>query len=88
MHNDKIDNWYRKQGQEPPERISHDLTPDDISERVKPLNPTNWRQEGNKLIADTDMGKLVQFIPTNLLFNGVDKNGLPILTKIKAPSTV
>ena len=78
MQNDRVDNWYRKHGQEPPERVSHDLVPDDIKNRVKELKPTNWRQNGNRLIADTEMGQLVQFLPTDKLLTGTDENGLPI----------
>lgn len=71
------DSFYIKHGQQPPEHINHELTPDDISEKVKRLTPTNWRAEGNRLIADTPMGPLVQLIPPDHLFTGTDKQGLP-----------
>lgn len=78
---EKTANWFRRQGKTPPEHISHDLTPDDISQRVKNLNPRNWHLKGNQLIADTDMGKLSQNIPPNYIMIG-EENGLPKFKKI------
>lgn len=76
------DAWYQKHGHEPPEHIPHDLTPEDIKHRVKSVRPVNWRAEGNRLIADTDVGELVQFIPTSHIFTGTDEKGLPTFRKI------
>ncbi len=76
------DKFYEKRGVAPPSHVSHELTPDDISKRVKSVNPTNWRAEGNRLIADTDFGPLVQNIPTSHIFVGVDNAGLPKFRKI------
>jgi len=76
------DSWYIRQGFTPPERISHDLKVEDISKVVKSVNPTNWRAEGDRLIADTDVGPLVQKIPTTHIFIGTDENNLPKFKKI------
>lgn len=78
----KEDQWYIRQGVTPPERISHDLSVDDIDKHVKSLNPRNWRAEGNLLIADTDVGPLRQYIPTDHIFTGVDEKGLPTFKKL------
>ena len=78
MQNDK---WYLDRKLTPPTRNPHG-TEEDIAAKVKPLTPTNWRLEGNKLIADTEMGPLVNFIPTDLILTGVDEKGLPILKRI------
>lgn len=80
--NPNDDAWFHKHGVAPPEHIPHDLSPEDISEKVKSVNPINWRAEGNLLIADTDMGPLKQFIPTSHIFTGVDKKGLPTFRKL------
>lgn len=74
--------WFERNGLKPPEHVSHDLTPDDISKKVERPTLTNWRQEGNCLIADTDFGPLVNHIPTNKLLVGTDKEGLPIFRDI------
>jgi hypothetical protein len=57
-------------------------TEEDIRANLKPLTPSKWRLEGNKLIAETDMGELVNYIPTDYIMKGVDEQGLPILKKI------
>ena len=79
---DRIKRFYEKNGVELPTSQSHELTPDDIKDRVKPINPKNWRLEGNVLIADTDMGPLKQTIPTDYILEGVDSRGLPIFKRI------
>lgn len=53
------------------------------SEQLQKLKPRNWRLEGNRLIADTDFGPLINYIPSNLILTGIDAQGLPILTEIK-----
>ena len=74
--------WYDRHGLKRPEHISHELTPDDIAKRVQSVNPRNWRQEGNKLIADTDVGELVNPIPTSHILTGTDEKGLPVFKKV------
>ena len=53
-----------------------------ISDNLRSSNPRNWRQQGNQLIADTDLGTLVQTIPADRLLDGIDKNGLPKFKKV------
>jgi len=71
---------YRKWGLEPPETIPHG-TEGEIKEKLTRLKPNSWRLEGNKLIGETEMGPLVNFIPTDYILTGT-KNGLPIFKKI------
>lgn len=82
MHDSKTLEWFEKNNLTPPSTTQHDLTPDDIKDRVKPLHPHSWRLEGNRLIAKTDMGELVNFIDTGYILTGEDKNGMPILKRI------
>ena len=55
---------------------------DDVRANLKPLKPTNWRQEGNRLIADTEFGTLSQTIPTNHILTGTDDKGLPVFKNL------
>lgn len=57
-------------------------TEDDIEQNLKRLMPHSWVLEGNQLIGQTDMGKLVQTIPTDVILTGTDSNGLPEFKKI------
>lgn len=57
-------------------------TEDDVRAKMTQLKPNSWRLEGNKLIGMTDMGPLVQTIPTDYICKGTDKRGLPILEKV------
>lgn len=71
---------YEKWGVSPPTSSPHG-TDDDIRNNLVKLKPKKWRQEGNKLIGETEMGDLVQFIDTGLVLMGTDKKGNPILNK-------
>jgi len=71
--------------------VEHDATPptttphgtdNEIRKNLTPLKATNWRMEGNQLIADTDYGRLVQRISTDVICKGTDKYGLPILEPV------
>lgn len=73
--------FLRKLGAAPPIFNVHG-TDDDIRSKLKPLKATSWRSEGNKLIGTTEMGEIVQFIPTDYICKGIDEEGLPILEKI------
>lgn len=57
-------------------------TEQDIQKNMTRLMPTSWRQEGNQLIGETSMGRLVQTIPTNKILVGTDDKGLPIFRDI------
>lgn len=73
--------FIRKLGAAPPIATPH-VTEEEILKNMKQLKPNSWRLEGNKLIGDTEMGRLVQFIPTDYICKGTDDKGLPILEKI------
>lgn len=57
-------------------------TEEDISAHMTKLKPTMWKLEGNKLIGETEMGQLVNFIPSNYILLGTGEDGLPILKEI------
>jgi hypothetical protein len=73
---------FQKWGKTPPSREAHGLE-DDIRKNLRKLLPNSWKLEGNKLTGMTEVGPLVQFIPTDYICRGTDKDGLPILDKIK-----
>ena len=79
---DKTAKEFSKWGKEPPRSYSHG-TIEDIRGNLKRLQPNSWRLEGNKLIGQTEMGELVQFIPTNYILEGTDDQGLPKLVKLE-----
>ena len=81
MLNDNEKEMYERWGKNPPTHDPHG-TAEDIKENLKPIRPTKWRQEGNKLIGDTEMGRVVQFVPTDMMLQGTDEKGLPILKKV------
>lgn len=57
-------------------------TEEDIRSNLKPVKAHSWRMEGaGVLVADTEMGKLVQNIGTDYICVG-EKNDLPILRKL------
>lgn len=58
-------------------------TEQDIQANLSSVKPRNWRQEGNRLIADTDWGELVQLIPVDYLLDGIDERGLPKFKRIE-----
>lgn len=64
-----------------PSRDPHG-TEEDIRSNLKPLEVKSWRLEGNRLIAETDHGTLVNILPTNVIMTGVDDKNLPILKTI------
>jgi hypothetical protein len=82
MQDDKTRAWFERHGLTPPEHIAHGVTPDDIRDKLQPLKARSWRLEGNRLIAETDMGDVVNYIPTNYIMTGVDKDNLPVFRKI------
>ncbi len=73
--------FWRKYELPEPEAIPHG-TPDDISNEMKKLMPSSWHLQGNKLIGKTEMGTLVQTIPTDYILTGTDSSGLPVFTKV------
>jgi len=72
---------YRKLGIEAPDSTLHG-TEEEIKEQMSKYTPINWKLSGNKLIAYTEIGKVMQKIPTDYICYGIDEKGLPILKKI------
>lgn len=64
-----------------PTREAHG-TETDVRGNLKSLNPTNWRLQGNRLIADTDVGEFSQIIPPTQILTGTDEKGLPTFKKL------
>jgi len=81
---DKDRKFYERLGVAEPTSDTHgeDSFEHPLSENLKPVNPKNWRQSGNRLICDTEYGQLVQLIPTDKIMVGVDEKGHPILKDI------
>lgn len=73
--------WYVKHNVTPPTVIQHGIE-DDILSKLQPLKAKSWRLEGNRLIAETDLGPVINFLPTDVIMTGIDSNNLPILAKI------
>ena len=68
-------------GIDPPTRDPHG-TLDEISDKMLKLMPHSWKLEGNLLKGQTEMGELVQRIPTDYILIGTDSKGLPKFQKI------
>lgn len=66
----------------PPTSEAHGVTPEDIRSKLQPVHPRNWRQQGNMLHADTDVGELVNALPYGYILTGTDDKGLPTFRKI------
>jgi hypothetical protein len=75
------DKWYEKKGVTPPSHQPH-LTLDDLTARLTPLKLHSWRQDGNKLIGQSEMGEVVNFLPTDVMLTGTDDKGLPVFKKV------
>ncbi len=75
------EDFYRKLDIAPPSIAEHG-TEEDIREKLVPMMPKQWRQEGNQLIGETEAGTHSQTIPTNKLLIGTDDKGLPIFRDI------
>lgn len=74
--------WYDRVNKARPTHIPHGLNADNIHEHMRKLMPRSWRLEGNTLIGMTEMGPLVQKIPTDYILVGTDNKGLPIFEKV------
>lgn len=81
MLNDNEKEMYERWGKTPPSHTPHG-DPDDIKSNLQPVIPKRWRQEGNMLIGETEIGRIAQTIPTNKMLAGTDENGLPILVDV------
>lgn len=64
-----------------PKTTSHG-TEEDIRSKLTPIKVHNWRQEGNRIIGQTEWGELSQTIPMNKLLVGTDEKGLPIFKSL------
>lgn len=74
------DKDYIKLGVTPPSKEQHGYDRD-ISQNMRKLMPNTWTLEGNKLMGQTEMGIVTQFIPTDYILVGTE-NGLPRFRKV------
>lgn len=84
MEDEKELKQYDRWGVARPTHLSHGITDtlqNPLSEQIPKNHITKWRLEGNKLIATTDLGEVINYIPTDYILVGVENN-LPILKKI------
>lgn len=72
---------YEKLGVKPPTTSPHGTEAEIKSNMIK-MTPTKWRQEGNQLIGESELGVVAQTIPTDYILQGTDEKGLPILVKL------
>lgn len=79
-HHRDADFW-RKYELPEPEAAPHG-TEEEILSNMKQLVPNSWKLEGNKLVGKTEMGTLVQYIPTDYILEGSTSDGLPKFKRI------
>jgi hypothetical protein len=72
---------YDALGVSAPEHLAHG-TDEDIRAHLQIVKPIRWFQRGNELVAETDLGEVVNFLPTNYMLSGTDRDNRPILIKI------
>lgn len=82
MQDDRVRAWFERQGLTPPSTTPHGVTTDNIREKLQPLKAKSWKLEGNRLIAETDMGPVVNYIDPGYIMTGVDENNLPVFKKL------
>jgi hypothetical protein len=84
MQDDKTLKWFERHGITPPSHTPHGATADDIRDKLRPLKAKAWRLEGNRLVATTDLGEVVNYIDTNYVMTGVDDQNLTMFKRIQA----
>lgn len=85
MANKDGQNWYQRNGVEPPEHIPHGVE-EDITEKMKGTVHGAWQQRGNRLICTKCPNHhMTDPIPIDRILTGTDNNGLPILKKLAIP---
>lgn len=82
MQDERTRIWFDKHGITPPSHVPHGVTPDNVSDKLRPLKVHSWRLEGNRLVAKTDMGEVVNHIDPGYIMTGVDNDNLPIFKKL------
>jgi len=81
MYHHPDEDFFRKLNVDLP-KVSVHGTDDEIRSKLKRLETSNWRLEGNQLICKTEYGELSQTIPTDKILVGTDKDGMPILQTV------
>ena len=78
---ERIQAFYKKHGKAPPKHFEHG-TEQEIRENMVRLRPGSWRLEGNQLIGQTELGTLVQTVPSDVILVGTDDDGLPMFKRV------
>ena len=81
MLDDKAKQWFERHNLTPPSHVPHGNV-DDIDKNMRPAKIRSWHLKGNRLIAETDMGKLVNYIDPRYIMTGVDSNNMPIFKRV------
>ncbi len=79
---DKYLNWLEQQGHAKPQFASHGITDDDMRSKMTQLRPKEWRQEGNWIIGDTELGELRLSVGTDHKLRGTNTDGTPDIIDI------
>lgn len=82
MNDEKTVQWYERRGVTPPSSTPHGVKLDDLGDRLRPLKARSWKLEGNRLIAKTDLGDVVNYIDPGVIMTGVDERNLPVFKRL------
>ena len=81
MQNEWDKALFENNGKAPARHIPHFTDAEREQFRIKANHV--WKQRGNQLYCECELGLHTSFIPTNKLMTGTDENGLPMLTDVK-----
>jgi hypothetical protein len=84
VYDEKELKWFDRMGVKRPDHFEHgltDTTENPLSTQLPKLRCSNWRRQGNYLMADTPMGTWSQYLDPAYIVLGED-NGLPVLHKV------
>ena len=85
MYDDKELKWFDRMGVKRPLHIDlgvEDTAENPLHKQLKRLRTSNWRREGNYIIADTPEGPFHQYLDPKYIVLGTDDEGLPILKEV------
>lgn len=85
MHDEKELKWYDRMKLARPKHFDHGLTDsvdNPLADQLPKVICTNWRSQGNFLLADTKHGVWSQYLGPKYICLGTDEHNLPILKKV------
>lgn len=83
MQTPEDEKLYAENDVAPPLHIPHGGSIEELQEQYKVQAHHSWKQQGNQLVCDCELGYHVSFIPTTHMLQGTDDEGLPVLKKIQ-----